>query len=69
VAVVHDRGIVNQDGDSLFNQSFAISTHTPFNEATEMKLALEHHVETDISVNPYSDSYLKTSIPAQGMNT
>ncbi len=27
------------------------------------------HVETDISVNPYSGSYLRTSIPAQGMNT
>ncbi len=27
------------------------------------------HVETDIGVNPYSGSYLKTSIPAQGMNT
>ena len=27
------------------------------------------HVETDISVNAYSGTSLKTSVPAQGMNT
>ncbi|MEP7107936.1 MAG: glycoside hydrolase [Ferruginibacter sp.] len=139
-------GIPNQDGDTLFNQSFALSTHTKFNKAAEMKFALEHqdpfvtgtvtgesgnypatnysylaitdpdvllwalkpaeegyavrgiiarvwnlgnkpgkcsmvfrrkiagawqasHVETDISSIPYTSSSLKTSIPAQGMNT
>ncbi|MEX2234779.1 MAG: glycoside hydrolase [Cyclobacteriaceae bacterium] len=41
-ALLPDRGIANQDGDTLFNQSFAISTHKTFNEASEMKLALEH---------------------------
>ncbi len=35
-------GIHNQDGDSEFNQSFALSTHTAFSKASEMKFALEH---------------------------
>jgi alpha-mannosidase len=35
-------GIHNQDGDSEFNQSFALSTHTSFNKVAEMKFALEH---------------------------
>lgn len=145
-AVLPDRGIKDQDGDTLFNQSFSISTHTSFDEASEMKFALEHqnpfatgrvtgetghypetvfsyvtisdpnvllwtlkpaeegytsrgiivrvwnfgskasktnitysrnigeayqasHVETDISMNPYSGSALKADIPGKGMNT
>jgi len=145
-AVLPDRGIKDQDGDTLFNQSFSISTHTSFDEASEMKFALEHqnpfatgrvtgeighypetffscltisdpnvllwtlkpteegyasrgiimrawnfgskasktnitysrniaeayqasHVETDISVSPYSGSALKANIPGKGMNT
>ena len=35
-------GIIDQDGESEFNQSFAFSTHTAFNKASEMKFALEH---------------------------
>jgi alpha-mannosidase len=145
-AVLPDRGIKDQDGDTLFNQSFSINTHTSFDEATEMKFALAHqntlvtgtvtgetghypetvfsyltisdpnvllwtlkpaeegyasrgvimrawnfgnkisngnisyhrnigeayqasHVETDISLNPYSGSTLKAGFPAKGMNT
>ena len=35
-------GIINQDGDSVFNQSFSISTHLSFSKVSEMKFALEH---------------------------
>lgn len=35
-------GIHNQDGDSEFNQSFALSTHVAFSKASEMRFALEH---------------------------
>ncbi|WP_462254034.1 glycosyl hydrolase-related protein [Ferruginibacter sp.] len=35
-------GINNQGGDQLFNQRFAITTHTNYNAASEMKNALEH---------------------------
>jgi alpha-mannosidase len=35
-------GIINQDGEPEFNQSFALSTHTTFSKASEMKFALEH---------------------------
>ena len=35
-------GIHNQDGDSEFNQSFALSTHNAFSKVSDMKFALEH---------------------------
>jgi alpha-mannosidase len=35
-------GIVGQDGDSEFNQSFALKTHTNFSKVSEMRFALEH---------------------------
>ena len=35
-------GVHDQDGDSEFNQSFALSTHTSFSKASEMRFALEH---------------------------
>lgn len=35
-------GIVNQDGDSLFTQRFALGTHSFYNEASSMRFALEH---------------------------
>jgi alpha-mannosidase len=145
-AMLPDKGIDNQDGDSLFHYSFAIGTHTTFSAANEMKFSLEHqnplvtgtvtgesakfpakrysylsitdpdvllwalkpaeegyaergivvrvwnlgnntskgnirfnrniaaaylssHVETDIDINPFSGTFLKTTIPAQGIST
>lgn len=41
-AVLPDRGIVDQDGEDEFNQSFSITTHASFDAATEMRFALEH---------------------------
>jgi alpha-mannosidase len=35
-------GIHSQDGDSEFNQSYALGTHTVFSKVSEMKFALEH---------------------------
>lgn len=35
-------GIDNQGGDNIFNQRFAITTHTTYSAAAEMKKALEH---------------------------
>jgi alpha-mannosidase len=35
-------GIVSQGGDDTFNQRFAITTHTSYSAAAEMKKALEH---------------------------
>lgn len=35
-------GIPNQGGDNTFNQRFAITTHTSYSAANEMKKALEH---------------------------
>jgi alpha-mannosidase len=35
-------GIPNQGGSTTFNQRFAITTHTAYNAADEMKKALEH---------------------------
>jgi alpha-mannosidase len=41
-AVLPGRGIANQDGDRMFNQSFAIGTHTFYSEVAEMQFALAH---------------------------
>ena len=35
-------GIPNQGDDNIFNQRFAINTHTTYNAAAAMKKALEH---------------------------
>jgi alpha-mannosidase len=35
-------GILNQDGDSLFTQRFALGTHKAYDAATSMRFALEH---------------------------
>ncbi len=35
-------GIPNQGNDNIFNQRFAISTHTAYSSSAEMKKALEH---------------------------
>lgn len=35
-------GFINQGGDNEFNQRFAITTHTTYSAAAEMKKALEH---------------------------
>jgi alpha-mannosidase len=41
-AVLPGRGIADQDGDSIFNQSFAIGTHTRYDDVAEMQFALAH---------------------------
>lgn len=41
-ALLPDRGIVDQDGEEEFNQSFSIRTYVAFDAAAEMKFALEH---------------------------
>src|SRR5207248_3649550 len=35
-------GILNQGGDTLFTQRFALQTHGTFNQTAAMKFALEH---------------------------
>ena len=35
-------GIIDQDRDAEFNQSFSVSTHSGFSKSSEMKFALEH---------------------------
>ena len=35
-------GVANQDGETEFNQSFALRTHNAFSKVSEMKFALEH---------------------------
>ena len=40
--LIDGHGIVNQGGDNIFNQRFAITTHTAYTAAAEMKKALEH---------------------------
>jgi alpha-mannosidase len=39
---IDDIGIDNQGGDQVFNQRFAITTHTAYNATEEMKKSLEH---------------------------
>ena len=64
-------GIVDQDGESEFNQSFALRTHTAFTKASEMKFALEHQnplvtgtiIGTVGIYPPTQYSYLKITDP------
>ena len=64
-------GILNQGGDMEFNQRFAITTHTAYSAATEMKKALEHQnfLVCDTITSPVNFllpdhfSYVSTSDP------
>ncbi|GAB2801911.1 hypothetical protein GCM10027275_55160 [Rhabdobacter roseus] len=64
-------GILNQGGDSLFTQRFAIGTHLVYDAATSMRFALEHQNPLASGViNPNSGkfpsktySYLQTHNP------
>jgi alpha-mannosidase len=40
--MIDGQGIPNQGDDNIFNQRFAITTHTAYSAAQEMKKALEH---------------------------
>jgi alpha-mannosidase len=50
-------GILQQDGDSLFTQRFALGTHADFSAAASMRFSLEHQ-------NPIVGGYVSGADPA-----